>query len=307
MAADLKPGRHGDWRVRVGKGAAAFGRDGFGDMAAATRWADMAGLAIKTSTIRLGTKRLLGTAAEALRRWSIDQGTMPAAEGGTHIAPVMRLADLLADPACALPLAALGADDLVGLRARRRIALADEAAMLLEQAALSVAIDDLIAFYLPALGNPFLQAASDGLAVLPDAECSSAIALSLRMDAELSRAVALILTTGISPAILLDSRHCDADDTDGRLVIAGGLTRPWPSGLPFPDGDSHSPLLDSLTAERLEAGITRIGIAMDNDWLMPATLWLTGLSIALRDGLHLDEAMVLAGLHLPAHGEAVMT
>ena len=161
----VRPRLHpdGGWMVRLGSGAAGFGRDGFADAAAAEAWAAMAAAAIAPSTIRIGPRRILATMAEALRRWAIDQGTLPEAEGGTHLAPLRRLADLMEDPLCALPLAAVTPADLVALRRRRAVALASPGAMLVEQAALAAAIDALRDLHLPRLSSPFLVPAADGL------------------------------------------------------------------------------------------------------------------------------------------------
>jgi hypothetical protein len=284
------PGRNGGWRVEIGKGPSAFGRDDFADAAAAEAWAGMAAQALKACTIRLGTKRIVATPAEALRRWAIDQGTLPLAEGGTHVAPVERLAGLMADPACALPLAAIVPGDLAALRLRRRAVLGNEAAMLVEQAALAAAIGSLLDLYLPGLAQPCFSAAPDGLQVLEDAACAQAIALALSRDADLGRAVALMLTAGLAPAALLAARLRDAGP--------GGL--PWPDGLPRPLGAMDAPLLGPMTAATLAESIGAVGAAMGHPGLLPATLWLAGLTVALRDGRHLDEALALAGLHAPA-------
>ncbi|RKK03647.1 hypothetical protein EBE87_16740 [Pseudoroseomonas wenyumeiae] len=300
MVTRPKPGPDGGWMVEVGKGPAAFGRGGFANAAAAAAWAEMAAQYVKPSTIRLGPRRLLGTMAEALRRWAIDQGTLPEAEGGTHLAPVSRLAGVMADPVCALPLAALQPEDLMLLRARRRAALGSEATMLLEQAALAAAIDALRDLYLPDLSNPFFQLAPDGLALLQEADCARLLSLLQNRDSDLARAVTLLLTTGAAPALLFAATlsQCLARN-DGRLWL-GGLSRPWPAGLPRPQGrPDATPLLGALDNAALARGLACLDQKLGCGPLTAEALWLTGLVLALRDGCHLDEVMVLTGLHRP--------
>lgn len=292
MTTRPQPGPQGGWSVELGKGPAAFGRSGFPTAEAASAWAEMAGTALKLSTIRIGPKRIVGTGAEALRRWAIDQGTLPRAEGGTHLAPLTRLQPLMADPACALPLAAMTPEDLAGLRVRRLKALGDETAMLVEQAALAAAIDELASLHLPSLEQPFYHPAPDGLLLPDDALCAAAISHGLAEDAMLGRAVGLILTTGIAPPALLACRTGDWDARTQRLHVQG-LAVAWPDGLAAPDGPADSALLGNLTADSLAASTLRIG---DGGLTLPG-LWLAGLRVALRDGRHLDEALALAGLH----------
>jgi hypothetical protein len=295
MTTRPQPGPEGGWSIGLGKGSTAFGRDGFPTAEAASDWAEMAAAALKASTIRIGPKRIIGTGAEALRRWAIDQGTLPRAEGGTHLAPLARLQSLMADPACALPLAALKPEDLAGLRARRRATVGSESAMLVEQAALAVAIDELTSLYLPRLEQPFHRLAPDGLSMPDDAHCAGLISRCLATDAELGRAVGLILTTGIAPPVLLASRTGDWNPRTQRLY-AQGLELAWPGGLATPAGAPGSLLLGRLSAPSLAAAVLRIG----GKGLNLPGLWLAGLRVALRDGRHLDEALALAGLHSAA-------
>lgn len=161
MAARPLPDPQGGWMVRLGSGPAAFSRGGFASVAAADHWAEQAAEAARRSAIRIGPRRIPGTLAEALRRWCIDQGTLPEAEGGTHLAPVRRFESLLQDIACAWPLAILSPEDLSALRARRRPL--GVAAMLVEQAALAAAVDALRELHLPQLDNPFHAPADDGV------------------------------------------------------------------------------------------------------------------------------------------------
>ena len=291
MTTRPQPGPQGGWSIELGKGAAAFGRDGFPTAEAASEWAEMASAALKVSTIRIGPKRIVGTGAEALRRWAIDQGTLPRAEGGTHLAPLARLQPLMDDPACALPLAALTPEDLASLRARRLAVLGDPAAMLVEQAALAAAIDDLASLHLPSLEQPFHRQAPDGLLLPDDAGCAAVISHTLAQDAVLGRAVGLVLTTGIAPSVLL---ACRTSDWNARTqcLRAQGLELAWPGGLATPDGSADSALLGELTTASLASAVLRIGGGLS----LPG-LWLAGLRVALRDGRHLDEALALAGLH----------
>ena len=161
MAARPLPDPQGGWMVRLGSGPAAFGRGRFASAAAAADWAARAAGAARQSAFRIGPRRIAGTLAEALRRWSIDQGTLPEAEGGTHLAPVRRFESLLRDPTCAWPLTILLPADLAALRARRHAA--GEAMMLVEQAALAAAVEALRDLYLQHLDNPFHAAAPDGV------------------------------------------------------------------------------------------------------------------------------------------------
>jgi hypothetical protein len=166
MAAGPLPDPQGGWMVRLGSGPAAFGRGGFASAAAADDWAGRAAEAARRSAIRIGSRRIPGTLAEALRRWLIDQGTLPEAEGGTHLAPIHRFESLLLDPACAWPLAILSPEDLVALRARR---VGGEAMVLVEQAAMAAAVEALRDLYLRHLDNPFHAVAADGVFLMEHA------------------------------------------------------------------------------------------------------------------------------------------
>ncbi|MBO1076144.1 hypothetical protein [Roseomonas marmotae] len=296
MVARPRLGPDGDWQVEIGRGPGAFGRGGFADAAAAAAWAALAAEGIKPSTIRLGPRRVLGSGAEALRRWATDQGTLPLAEGGTHLAPMIRLAPLMADPACALPLAALTPTDLAAMRVRRQAALGGAAAMLLEQAALAAAIDALRALYLPDLDNPLFLPAPDGLALLEEADCARLLAMSAAGAPDLHRALALLLTTGAAPELLLGCRMGQVDAAGGWLHLAGQRL-PWPAGLALPAALPEAPLLGQLDAAGLCHGLAALGAALGRPGLPLAAIWQTGLSLALRDGRHLDEALALAGLH----------
>jgi hypothetical protein len=295
MTTRPQPGPEGGWSITLGKGPTAFGRDGFPTAEAASDWAEMAAASLKTSTIRIGPKRIIGTGAEALRRWAIDQGTLPRAEGGTHLAPLTRLQPMMADPACALPLAALAPEDLAGLRARRHAALGSESAMLVEQAALAVAIDELMSLYLPSLQQPFHRPAPDGLSIPEDADCAGLLSRCLAQDAELGRAVGLILTTGIAPPVLLASRTDEWHPRTQRLH-AQGLELAWPGGLATPSGAPATRLFGGLSVASLAAAL----LGTDGEGPSLSGLWLAGLRVALRDGRHLDEALALAGLHVAA-------
>ncbi len=279
-------GPDGHWRVEIGKGPASFHRDGFANLDDAQSWAADVIAAAKPSTIRVGHKRIAATGAEALRRWAIDQGTLPSSEGGTHRPPIDSLATLLADPANALPLFALTPADLAAQRARRSEALGDDDILMVEQAALSLAIDDLSALYLPALQNPFSRPAPDGIFLPDDAQCASLLAEAGRQDADLHCAVALILTVGVSPTLLVGGR---LRQRDGRLLWDGGSAT-WPEGLALPPGRT-APLPPGWTLQRLTRDLARIGGSVTTI----RNLWLKGLALAMRDGRHLDEAFALLG------------
>jgi hypothetical protein len=297
MVTRVRPGEAGHWQVAIGSGPAGFGRDGFTDRAAAEDWAAQASLALRASMVRIGSKRFLGTAAEALRRWAIDQGTLPLAEGGTQIAPLQRLAALIADADCALPLAALTPADLARLRRRRLAALGCSAGLLGEQAALAAALDHFREFFLPALDDPFAEVAEDGLCILDEATCAQAIGWAGQVSDDLSRAVGLLLTTAAPVEALLACSQGHADREGGRLCLPGGLTVPAPHDLlPHEDADPEAPLLGRLRdAAALRAGVAEIGRRLDRPGLLPEALRLTGLTIALQQGQHLDEVLSLAG------------
>ncbi|MDJ0390372.1 hypothetical protein QMO56_19855 [Roseomonas sp. E05] len=282
----------------VGQGALGFSRDAFPDRAAAEDWAARACLAARQCTIRIGSKRFLGTAAEALRRWAIDQGTLPRAEGGTQVAPLQRLAPLLEDPDCALPLAVLLPDDLAALRRRRLTALQSPAAMLAEQAALAAALEQFRDFHLPALDDPFTEIAPDGLCVLDEPSCAQAIGWAGQKSEAWGRLVALVLTTG-APIPALCATCCGhADARSGRLHLPGGLVlTPPPDLFPDPGNPPEAPLLPGLQeAGTVEEGMREIGNRLQRPGLRPEALQLTALVGALNQGQHLDEILLLAGV-----------
>jgi len=295
MVTRVRPGQDGTWQAVLGQGAAAFGRDGFASRAAAEEWGRHAAAAIRPSTVRIGSKRFLGTAAEALRRWAIDQGTLPRAEGGTQVAPVRRLAPFISDPDCALPLAALTPTDLAALRARRH-ALQGGAAMLAEQAALAAALAQFREFHLPAWESPLAEEAPDGLCVLEEADCGQAIACAGQMGESWERLVGLVLTTGLSVPVLLGCRQGQANAGTGRLHLPCGLVlTPPPEWLPGPGGDPAGPLLPGLGGPvAIAAGIAGIGLRLGRPGLCPEALHLTGMAHLLGRGLHLDEILPLA-------------
>ncbi|MFC7556788.1 hypothetical protein ACFQU7_38125 [Pseudoroseomonas wenyumeiae] len=110
----------------------------------------------------------------------------------------------------------------------------------------------------------------------------------------------LLLTTGAAPTLLFAATlsQCLARN-DGRLWL-GGLSRPWPAGLPRPQGrPDATPLLGALDNAALARGLACLGQKLGCGPLTAEALWLTGLVLALRDGCHLDEVMVLTGLHRP--------
>ncbi|MFZ6765336.1 hypothetical protein [Pseudoroseomonas sp. WGS1072] len=300
------------WQVCIGRGAAALHRAPFQDRAAAEAWEGMASAALRRCTIRIGSKRFLGTAAEALRRWAIDQGTLPRAEGGTQIAPLHRLAGLLAEPECALPLAALGPADLQALRARRRVALGGAAPMLAEQAALGAALAQFCDFHLPGLDSPLLGLAPDGLGLLSPVDCGRAIAWAQREGRDLGLLVGLVLTTGAAAADLLACRLGDLDPQTGLLRLPGGGRILLAAADRPAEGAATAPLLSGLPAEPallrpvlaelarcLECpGLEYRGLeyrGLESRGLDWPAMQLTGLVEALRGGLHPDEILPLLG------------
>ncbi|MXP65572.1 hypothetical protein E0493_19675 [Roseomonas sp. M0104] len=297
MLTRVRPGQDGGWQVLVGQGATGFGRDGFPDRAAAEDWAGRAGLAARQCTIRISSKRFLGTAGEALRRWAIDQGTLPRAEGGTQVAPLQRLMPLLEEPDCALPLAVLSPEDLAALRGRRRAALPSPGAALAEQAALAAALEQFRDFHLPALDDPFGEIAPDGFCVLDEASCAQAIGWAGQMSEAWGRLVALVLTTGAPVAALLAACCGHADIRAGRLHLPGGPVLTPPADLlPDPAASPEAPLLPGLReAGVVAAGMRELGSRLRRPGLQADALQLTALVAALNQGQHLDEILVLAG------------
>jgi len=297
MLTRVRPGQDGSWQAVLGQAAMGFGRDGFPDRAAAEDWAARAGLAARECTIRIGSKRFLGTAAEALRRWAIDQGTLPRAEGGTQVAPLQRLAPLLEDSDCALPLAVLSPEDLSALRRRRLVALQDTAAMLAEQAAMAAALEQFRDFHLPALDDPFGEIAPDGLCVLDEPSCAQAIGWAGQMSEAWGRFVALLLLTGAPVPTLLGACCGHADARSGRLHLPGGpVLTPPPDLFPAPAAAPEAPLLPGLQAAGVVAeGMREIGRRLQRPGLRPEALQLTALVAALNQGQHLDEILLLAG------------
>lgn len=297
MLTRVRPGEKGAWQALVGQGAMSFGRDAFPDRAAAEDWAARAGLAARRCTIRIGSKRFLGTAAEALRRWAIDQGTLPRAEGGTQVAPLQRLAPLLDDPDCALPLAVLSPNDLAALRRRRLATLPGPAALMAEQAALAAALEQFRDFHLPALDDPFAEMAPDGLCVLDEPSCAQAIGWAGQMGEGWGRLVGLVLTTGAPVPALLAACCGHADKPGGRLQLPGGpMLTPPPDLLPGLGESPTDPLLPGLTGPEMVAdGVREIGRRLQRPGLRPEALQLTALVSALNQGQHLDEVLILTG------------
>jgi len=297
MLTRVRPEQDGSWQALVGQGTLRFGRDAFPDRAAAEDWAARAGLAARQCTIRIGSKRFLGTAAEALRRWAIDQGTLPRAEGGTQVAPLQRMAPLLEDPDCALPLSALAPEDLAALRRRRLAALPGPAALMAEQAALAAALEQFRDFHLPALDDPFAEIAPDGLCVLDEPSCAQAIGWAGQMGEGWGRLVGLLLTTGAPVPALLAACCGHADGPGGRLQLPGGpMLTPPPELLPGPGEPPAAPWLPGLAdAGMVVAGMAEIGRRLQRPGLRPEALQLTALVRALNQGQHLDEILILTG------------
>lgn len=301
MVTRVRPGQNGTWQVTIGQGSAAFERDALADRATAEDWAAQATQAARLCMVRIGSKRFLGTAAEALRRWAIDQGTLPRSEGGTQIAPLLRLTPLLEDPACSWPLSVLTAADLAALRARRQAVLGEVAPMLAEQAALFAALESFREFHLPALDDPFAEVAPDGLCILDEASCAQAIAWATQMDETLGLVVGLMLTTAAPAAELLACCQAQADHRGGRLHLPNGMVLTPPRGLMPPlCGAAEAPLLPGLDSlASLADAVREIGRRLDRPGLTPDALRLTALAGALCQGQHLDEVLSLAGARPP--------
>jgi hypothetical protein len=258
---------------------------------------------LKQCTIRIGTKRFLGTAAEALQRWAIDQGTLPRSEGGTQVAPVSRLAALAAEAVCHWPLALLQAEDLATLRWNRFQALGGTAFMLVEQAALAVAVDQFRDFHLPALDDPFIEAAPDGISLLDETACQLLHAQAAVMGGAWPRLVGLLLCCGVSLAELSTICCGQADRESGRLHLQGGRVVTAPSTwLPSSQEDATSLLLAELSdAAAHAAGFAALGQRLNHHRLKAETLQLTALVAAFMEGRHLDEVLQTAGgISVPA-------
>ncbi|PHK93682.1 hypothetical protein CR162_16975 [Pseudoroseomonas rhizosphaerae] len=288
----------------IGQGDAAFRHGAFLDRDAAQGWAAQAAEAKRACTVRIGSKRFLGTAAEALRRWAIDQGTLPRDEGGTQLAPLLRLAPLLEDPACAWPLGLLDAAELAALRRRRLAALDDLGAMLAEQAALFAALEMFRDFYLPALDDPFARIAPDGLCILDEASCAQAIAWGGQVSEDMGLAIGLMLTTAAPAEALRTCREAQADRLAGRLHLPGGLTlRPAGGLMPAPRKGAASLLLPGLPElAGMQRAVGEIGRRIGRPGLTTEALRLTALAGALCGGRHLDEVLLMAGARLSGQG-----
>lgn len=304
MVTRLRPGLNGTWQVLIGQGSAAFQHDAFTDRAAAEDWAAQATQAVRLCMVRIGSKRFLGTAAEALQRWAIDQGTLPRNEGGTQVAPVVRLAPLLEDQACTWPLALLSPRELAALRRRRLAETGDRAVLLTEQAALFAALEAFREFHLPALDDPFAEVAPDGLCILDEASCAQAIAWACQMDEAMGLAVGLMLTTAAPAEELLACCQGQADRFSGRLRLPNGMVLAPPPGLMPPAcGTLDSPLLPGLhSLADMKALVRDIGRRLERPGLALDALRLTALAGALGQGQHLDEVLLLAGARPPVLG-----
>ncbi|MFC3126139.1 hypothetical protein ACFOD4_13810 [Pseudoroseomonas globiformis] len=293
MVFRLGPDGQGGWEAALCQGAAAFGRHAFPDRAAAEDWAARAALATRQCTIRIGSKRFLGTAAEAAQRWAIDQGTLPRAEGGTHLAPIRRLDALMRDAACAWPLTLLNAPELVALRRRRLLQLGSAELALAEQAALAVAIEQFREMHLPALDDAFDEPAPDGIWLLDSTACGLLRQQAEAMGGAWPRLVGLLLTSGGSASDLLQACCGQADRGTGRLYLAGGrqLSAP-PEHLPVADNSPEAPLLPGLAlGAELETGFATLARCLGQATLLPEALQMTALAALLAQGWHLDEMM----------------
>jgi hypothetical protein len=287
----------GGWHVALGQGASCLRQGPFTGRAEAEDWAMRAGLAVKQCTIRIGSKRFLGTAAEALQRWAIDQGTLPRVEGGTQLAPTRRLASLAADPACQWPLSLLQPASLAALRRVRISVLASPAPTLCEQAALAAALKQFRDFHLPGLDDPFGEAAPDGVHVLDDPACRLAQAQAELMGGFWPRLIGLLLSSGASWEELCAGCCGQVDRAAGCLHLAGGRRIAVPGQwLPDASRAADAPLLPGCyDAETLMAGFAAMSRRLNCSSLRPEAFQLTALVAALARGCHLDEMLRMAG------------
>lgn len=305
MAMRVRPAPNGSWQAEVGSSPALVRRDGFPDRGAAEAWAMTAEGAIRASTVRIGSKRFLGTPAEALCRWAIDHGTLLQDEGGSGIAPRTRLAPLAADPICAIPLAALVPDDLVLLRRHRLAALGCAATLLVEQAALAAAIETFCEFFLPALGTPFAEGAADGICLLDAATMARVAAEAERLPPALGLALRLVLATGIAPEELAAARLVEvpapALALPGRtLPLNAVLARRLP-----PRAQVGGALLPpSLPPAEIAEAVAALGRRLGRPGLTVEALRGSAFAAQLRAGAHLDEVLGLAGAEGTAPEEA---
>ena len=285
----VEPEAAGGWQVQLGRGAEQMRYGGFPSAAAATAWGDALALAMPASTFRVGRKRVLATGAEALGRWAIQQGILPRAEGGTQLAPALRLADLLADPACALPLAALGPTELAGLRARRLGAGA--AVMLAEQAALAAAIAMLFELQGMTLAQPFAALAPDGWQLPAEAMCRQALAQARQESPGHAAALELLLASGAAPTELAACGPAGFNPQQQALLLPGrrvalppGLARRAEAGLRAWQQPGFAAWLAGWRPRAAGAGPLSEG-----SWRLAA------LVRRLEGGSHLDEVFILAG------------
>jgi hypothetical protein len=234
------------------------------------------GRAVLTS-FRVGRRRVIATAHEALQRWSVQQGILPRAEGGTQRPPGERLAGLMADPACHLPLSELDAQSLLALRSRRLAELKDWSAMLVEQAAMAAAIDALRELHGPHWPNPLLQSAPDGVSLICLAKLDG---IRQRMCCLGSRQL-----LAIDIALASGARFTELD---GLSRSAFGSAQGWLS-LPGRRVQLPEPL-----AARLAPCIGIADLAAELG-LEESSVRLTALTRRLAAGSHLDEAFLLAG------------
>lgn len=225
------------------------------------------------STFRIGRRRVLATGAEALGRWAIQIGILPRAEGGTQRPPAERLAALMADPACALPLAALDPATLVALRERRLAALGSQDAMLVEQAALAAAIATLCEVHGLHWPHPMAAVAGDGVSLL---DAGSLEVLRRRTGAD---ALDLALACGARFAEMETASVTTDDDGAAWIVLPGR----WVQAPPRP-----GPSLRSASG----AGFRALAAAQG---LEETPLRLTALAGRLGRGSHLDEAFLMVG------------